>query len=354
MRTVQYQLPNLDLLLDRQSRPDYKINPHESQLAEEFNSFLNKLSSIVSPFRRKEIGAVQLPLCAAAYAPDAGLHQLRVYLDYFIMLTFVEIMSDASNPQAGMFDLDFMKELVYVCAEDRPFDTSEHKDPLVELTARFVRQCFPPLPPFYRADVIQGTVLFFEAAAQEVHDRTNSTSFTVDSYLAHRRNVVAIKPTVALNRWISGIRLSQEILQTPAFMGLMESTTDLIALCNDLLSYKKEKEKGEDIHNVVSVTMVDPTVPVEPGNIQAALDFTAGKVLEAYTRFQSCKLDALAQIAPDDTETHAEVLRYASALLDMVDGNIVWHIDPTTERYHIFETPEERANWLVSICVKDR
>ncbi|KAJ3832978.1 hypothetical protein F5878DRAFT_666069 [Lentinula raphanica] len=232
MHTVQYQLPNFDLLLDRQSRPNYKVNPHEPQLAREFIAFLDKLQNIISPFQRREIEGAQLPLCAAAYAIDADLQQLRVYLDYFVLLLLIEVMSDASNAQAGMFDLKFMVDLLNACAEGQPFDASERKDPLVELTARFARKCFPPLPPFYRRDAIQGTISYLQAAAQEDNDRTNSASFTVDSYLAHRRNVVAIHPVIAFNRWMSQISLSQEILQTPAFKGLLESTIDLIALSN--------------------------------------------------------------------------------------------------------------------------
>lgn len=103
------------------------------------------------------------------------------------------------------------------------------------------------------------------------------------------------------------------------------------------------------MHNLVSVAMIDPTVPVEPGDIQAALDFAGSQISEAYSRFEQCKLDALAQLTPYDSKTRSEILRYADALLELIDGNIVWHIDPKTTRYQIFDTPQERAQWLISI-----
>ncbi|KAJ4478762.1 isoprenoid synthase domain-containing protein [Lentinula edodes] len=327
-RIVQYQLPNIDLLLDRQSRPNYKVNPYHPELETEFISFLDKIDHAISPFQRKEIEGAQLPLCAAAYAPDADMPQLRVYLDYFVLLLLVEVMSDVSNAQAGQFDLDDMINLLNTCSDNEPFDTSKQKDPLVHLAAKFARKCFPPLSALYRYDATQ-----------------------VDSYLAHRRKVVAIHPVIAFNRWMSQVKLSPEILQTPAFEGLLESTIDLIALPNDLISYKKEKSQGEDIHNLVSVAMVDPAIPVKSGDIQAALDFAGVKISEAYLRFQQCKLDAIAQTAPGDSETRSEIMRYVDILLKTIDGNIVWQIDPRTVRYHVFETPEERAQWLVSICI---
>ncbi|KAJ3935666.1 MAG: isoprenoid synthase domain-containing protein [Lentinula lateritia] len=348
---VQYQLPNIDLLLDRQSRPNYKVNPSHPELETEFISFLDKIDHAISPFQRKEIEGAQLPLCAAAYAPDADMPQLRVYLDYFVLLLLVEVMSDVSNAQAGQFDLDYMVNLLNACSDNEPFDTSKQKDTLVHLAAKFARKCFPPLSPLYRYDATQGTILYLQAAAQENHDRKNPSTFTVDSYLAHRRKVVAIHPVIAFNRWMSQVKLSPEILQTPAFEGLLESTIDLIALPNDLISYKKEKAQGEDIHNLVSVAMVDPATPVKSGDIQAALDFAGIKISEAYLRFQQCKLDAIAQTAPGDFETRSEIMRYVDILLETIDGNIVWQIDPRTVRYHVFETPEERAQWLVSICI---
>lgn len=97
--------------------------------------------------------------------------------------------------------------------------------------------------------------------------------------------------------------------------------------------------------------MVDPATPVKSGDIQAALDFAGIKISEAYLRFQQCKLDAIAQTAPGDFETRSEIMRYVDILLETIDGNIVWQIDPRTVRYHVFETPEERAQWLVSICI---
>ncbi|KAJ3739070.1 isoprenoid synthase domain-containing protein [Lentinula detonsa] len=353
MRTVQYQLPNLDLLLDRHSRPSYKVNPNEPDLGKEFTAFLDKLQNVISPFQRKEIEGAQLPLCAAAYAPDADIQKLRVYLDYFVLLLLVEVMSDVSNAQAGMFDLDFMINLLNACADNQPFDTFKQNDPLVILTERFARKCFPPLSPSYRDDATQGTISYLQAAAQENYDRTNRAAFTVNSYIAHRRKVVAISPVIAFNRWMARISLSHEILQTPSLQGLLEATVDLIALSNDLISYKKEKQQGEDIHNLVSVAMADPAIPVKSGDIQAGFDFAGSKIAEAYSRFQQCKLDALAQLASDDLETRSELLCYVNTLLETIDGNIVWQIDPRTVRYHLFETPEEREHWLVTIHVED-
>ncbi|KAJ3827110.1 hypothetical protein EV361DRAFT_1029373 [Lentinula raphanica] len=349
MHTVQYQLPNFDLLLDRQSRPNYKVNPHEPQLAREFIAFLDKLQNIISPFQRREIEGAQLPLCAAAYAIDADLQQLRVYLDYFVLLLLIEVMSDASNAQAGMFDLKFMVDLLNACAEGQPFDASERKDPLVELTASVVDMSNPDL----RANV-------FRLFHPSIDVMQSKALFRICKQQRKKIMIVRIQPrslwihTSPIDAtWMSQISLSQEILQTPAFKGLLESTIDLIALSNDLISYKKEKAQGEDKHNLVSVAMADPTVPVEPGDIQAALNFAGSKVSEAYSRFQSCKLDALARVAPDDVETRSEILRYVRVLLETIDGNIVWQIDPRTVRYHLFETPEERSSWLVSICVED-
>ncbi|KAJ3804179.1 hypothetical protein F5876DRAFT_70850 [Lentinula aff. lateritia] len=133
---VQYQLPNIDVLLDRQSRPNYKVNPYHHDLETEFISFLDKIGHAISPFQRKEIEGAQLPLCAAAYAPDADMPQLRVYLDYFVLLLLVEVMSNVSNAQAGHFDLDYMVNLLNTCSDNEPFDTSKQKDTWVHLAAK--------------------------------------------------------------------------------------------------------------------------------------------------------------------------------------------------------------------------
>lgn len=53
MLTLQYQLPNLNVVLDRQSRPDYKVNPHHPELEKEFIAFLDKVQHVISPFQRK-------------------------------------------------------------------------------------------------------------------------------------------------------------------------------------------------------------------------------------------------------------------------------------------------------------
>lgn len=111
---MQYRLPNIGMLLDRQSRPDYKVNPLLTALDKEHSAFLDKIQGVISSFQKnvsikvishnrmeltklsqinyKELENLELPLGVAALAPKADMQKLRVYLDYMMLLVIFEVM----------------------------------------------------------------------------------------------------------------------------------------------------------------------------------------------------------------------------------------------------------------------
>jgi hypothetical protein len=123
-----------------------------------------------------------------------------------------------------------------------------------------------------------------------------------------------------------------------------------------LCSYKKEVRDGE-LHNLLTVCMLDPSTGVALGDIPAAVNFAEAQTRKAMDDFLQAKGLAIEQwpglsqslFKDEEIETKEHIKLYADVLLEAVVGNYAWHVDPRTTRYSVFTDEESRRTRTVII-----
>lgn len=115
-------------------------------------------------------------------------------------------------------------------------------------------------------------------------------------------------------------------------------------LLQDLYSYRKEYLEDGAKHNCVTMVMNDPSIAINAGDLQSAIDYTTSQFSVALGRFAECKKQLPLW---SDSDIHKKVERYTETMMDLVVGNIQWSI--ACKLYSLFENEESMKIGLVTM-----
>jgi hypothetical protein len=82
---------------------------------------------------------------------------------------------------------------------------------------------------------MHGIELFFIAVAKQVDDRAKGNMYDLPSYIALRRELVAMKLCFPFIEFVAGIDLPDEVVSHPVVMALEEATNDHVAWVNVIM-----------------------------------------------------------------------------------------------------------------------
>ncbi|KAG6843569.1 hypothetical protein H0H93_000617, partial [Arthromyces matolae] len=122
---------------------------------------------------------------------------------------------------------------------------------------------------------------------------------------------------------------------------LEEQTIDLVALANDLYSYKKEFYESGAHHNYITYALGDSSTGLQKDDRQGAIDYTCRTFSEILADFQR-RVEALPSFGNGED---GKIALYVGVMLDLVVGNIQWSL--VCARYRHFEKAgtAEAPNW---------
>ena len=130
----------------------------------------------------------------------------------------------------------------------------------------------------------------------EAEDRVAGHQRTVNDYLTLRRDTCGAKPTFSF--FALGLNIPDEVFEHPLMISLIENATDLIAVTNvsrldriqvnailienlkDMHSYRLERSRGLDGHNVVTAIMEEYHI-----DLQQALYWLSGYASKTISNF---------------------------------------------------------------------
>ncbi|MFC4906778.1 terpene synthase family protein [Actinomadura gamaensis] len=122
---------------------------------------------------------------------------------------------------------------------------------------------------------------------------------------------------------VLGVELAAPVQTVPPWKALAEGTADLLAWCNDLASYRREREDG-DAHNLVAVLM-DAYGYGDEQAAHWALDRIETRAADVAAAARVMP-DALDRLALPEAERSAAA-RIVSALLDAPRAHLDWLIE---------------------------
>ncbi|KAF9000780.1 terpenoid synthase [Hymenopellis radicata] len=338
MTGIQYRLSDL---LALQLLPQYEKpnNSNFEDLEASYNAWIDAAEFLSLPHKQAWKKA-ELALLIARAFPDSDMIHLRVCLDWMMLFLVLERLTDSptlSTDSKRWADL-YMKTLT---ANDTD-DLGDVPGPVIVMK-HLISVIMPQIDSKYKAAFIASNQLLADGVVQEALDRESADPITLEAYVQTRRSSVGLWPFLDLARWTFDIDLPEAILKHPILREMEEATVDLVALSNDIYSYRKEYLEDGALNNYVTVAMKDPNVPVADGDHQAAIDYTTKQFSAVLTRFVACK-EQLPSFFPQEL---TKIDRYVESMLDLIVGNIQWSI--SCKRYSLFEDEEARRTGLITI-----
>ncbi|KAG5637399.1 hypothetical protein H0H81_004707 [Sphagnurus paluster] len=329
---VQYRIQNLLGLL--QAHPT-ALNPSYDTMEAEHNSWIDQ-SPFLTDAHKKAWKEGELPLLTSLVFWEASdLVQLRVVLEYMVLVVTLEHLTDSATPLearewVNMFINAFQRApcpqelkgpalLLKQYYQSLSISTN-YTETIFSLASRIMSTVDQP----YLSALLENNLLLVESVIKEAMDRASATheALTLDKYVSTRRESIGLRPFLDFGRWIWKLNIPQDVLSHPCIRTLEEHTIDMVATANDLYSYKKEILAHDAEHNSLTISMQDPITGLRAGDRQAAIDYACARFKQCLADFRHCS-DKLPSFGADvDTQVH----RYISIMMDLVVGNIRWSL----------------------------
>ncbi|KAF7354982.1 hypothetical protein MSAN_01413700 [Mycena sanguinolenta] len=276
--------------------------------------------------------------------PGADAAHLKVCLESMMMFLILEQLTD--TPATSAVSKKWANEFVEALQQaEAPQTKKEGPAAILWLLGT---QVIAAIDPPYRAGYIASNVLLAEGVVQEALDREQydeNNTISLEAYLATRRKSIGALPFHDLALWTWQLELPDaEVLKNPHIQLMVQASVDLVLLANDIYSYRKEYLEDGAKHNYVTVAMHDPKTSLKPGDIQAAIDYTAKEFVDTLARLKENK--ALLPFG-DNADLAPKVERYTELMMDSVAGNIEWSV--ACKRYSLFPDEAARKAGLVKI-----
>nr|GAT46221.1 predicted protein [Mycena chlorophos] len=393
--TIQYHIQDLLELVSQYQKP---LNPAFQQLDERFVQWVDG-AGFLSERHKKAWKQAELPLLIARIFPEADGVHLQTCLEFMMSFLILEQLTDtpATTETARKWAAEFVDALQHANS-DVPAPPKEGPAAVLQQLSKKVMGA---IDPPYRAAYIASNILLSEGVVQEAIDRESGVEQTsletyvqtrrksigampfhaldlwiskldipdevlknphlqemeaidresgveqtsLETYVQTRRKSIGAMPFHALDLWISKLDIPDEVLQNPHLQEMVDGAVDLVALANDVYSYRKEYLEDGAKHNFVTVAMHDPGTGIKPGEIQAAIDYTVERFKATLSRLEELKrtLPSL-----DTPGLGPELERYAELMMDSVAGNIEWSV--VCKRYALFEDDDARKRESDSEC----
>jgi len=178
--------------------------------------------------------------------PDADAFHLQVCCDF---MNWIFIIDDWM--EYGVVDAQEARESCISALRDPTnFDTeqlgakmcksydhffSSHTLAKSRRAVRFFSRFRETAGPGCTARFIHASELFFAAVAKQVDDRAKGNMYGLQSYIALRRDVVAVKLCFAIIEFAAGIDLPDEVMSHPVVKALEDATNDHVAWTDVIL-----------------------------------------------------------------------------------------------------------------------
>ncbi|KAJ7755663.1 isoprenoid synthase domain-containing protein [Mycena maculata] len=337
---IEFRIPDLLDLVSEYTKP---LNPFFDELDAGFQKWVDDAAFLSAP-HKKAWKHAELPLLIARAFPEADAAHLRVCLESMMMFLIVEQLTDTpatsvtSKKWAGEFIEALQKAEAPQAKKEGPAAVLQHLGTKV----------ISAIDPSYRPAYIASNVLLAEGIVQEALDREQrdeTNPISLETYLNTRRKSIGALPFHDLDRWIWKLDLPEHVLKNPHIEQMILASVDMVALGNDIYSYRKEYLEDGARHNYVTVAMHDPATPIQAGDIQTAIDYTVEQFSATLARYKEYK--SLLPSFADNAALQTQVDRFCELMMDSVAGNIEWSI--ACKRYSLFPDETARKAGLVTI-----
>ncbi|MFD6162291.1 hypothetical protein ACFWF7_38980 [Nocardia sp. NPDC060256] len=180
--------------------------------------------------------------------------------------------------------------------------------------------------------MLRALVDVIESSLRELQGGVSASFADMDTYLRFRRTNVYGEWLKPMTEWGLGIDLDERATEAGTLRHLHDLVIDHWILVNDIFSFPKELEAGEDM-NCVFLLMDRENL-----SLQQSLDHAAALAMATEQEF----VTARGTLATDHLPPDHDVRRYLLELEHMISGNLQFH--RWTSRYHGYTRTDRQQN----------
>ncbi|MCJ1345756.1 hypothetical protein MMC31_003965 [Peltigera leucophlebia] len=272
--------------------------------------------NVMSPTKLKAVhNSAKVGLLGAIIYPLSDKKSLRLAIDMFILFMAYD---DPFDEDALRLDesvaTEFTNTVVSALTDTENFQPvpnlpviTAYHDFVVRLRAESTACAYKRF-----VDAMVEWILFIQ---KQIEMRVHNKYPAIEEYVLFRRVTVGMKPCFVMVEISRRIDVPDSVIQHPTIRVLLDISTDIVLLINDICSFNKEQARG-DYFNIVSIVCIEKKIPV-----QSAIEYVFVMFESAIRRW----LDARAQIPKFDPQTDEIVSKYFEGLEYLIGGFAHWH-----------------------------
>ncbi|KAL7894231.1 isoprenoid synthase domain-containing protein [Trichoderma sp. SZMC 28014] len=318
------------------------VNPHYEKVKMESEEWLSDFCSF-EPKMRKKINKCDFSYFCAIAAPFAPRSKFRTICDWGNWVFPYDDMFDngclRDKPEESQRVMDSLMmpmtdDSSHLGTKERLRIVQAHDTVFQRIATRF-------------ALAMQG---YCQGALIQIDNQFASKTPSLEEVVVIRQTSAGCKPLYHLVEYAHGLVIPDEVFNDPIIQELECLGMDMVAISNDILSYRKEQAEGVP-HNMVTVCRSNGMSPQKAFN-------TVGKLLEQrYRRWD----EAEASVPSWGKETDVQVRKYIEGIKCVVKANLNWsfkserylgsnpaHVRVTRVLRILAETPNSQAGMAVA------
>ncbi|KAK7691188.1 hypothetical protein QCA50_006291 [Cerrena zonata] len=241
---TQMFIPNL---LDnwpwpRQLNPYHAISKSESDSwAQSFNAFDSEAQHVYNKCNFSLLGSLAFP--------TVDKNGCRIVCDLMHLFFVFDEYSDVASASVVQSQADSIMDAMRNPTHPRP----QGESILGEMARQFWENVIRSTTPTFQHRFIAAFQEYTDAVVQQALDRDHHNIRKINQYLEIRRDTIGIKPSLTILE--SQFNLPDEVMRHPSLIALQSACVDMVAICNDLVSYNNEQARGDEEHNLVTIVM---------------------------------------------------------------------------------------------------
>ncbi|KAG2069374.1 terpenoid synthase [Suillus decipiens] len=260
---------------------------------------------------------------------------VRIGCDLMNLFFLLEEYTDNENGAVTKDLVDLVIDALHNPHKMRP----EGECVLGEIARQFWARAIKTASLSSQRHFLETFTAYLHAVVVEALDREQGHRRSIDDYLKLRRLTIGATPSFAICEM--GMDLPDEAFYHPTVVELVECSTDMIIIGNDMVSYNKEQAVGNEGHNLISTIMLELGL-----DIGGAIAWAAHYHAELQKRF----IDGLAKVPSWGASVDVLVKEYLDGIAIWPRADTCWSYEG--QRYFGTRGPEIQKTRLVPLLPK--
>lgn len=310
------------------------INPHFEDVKAEVGASFRDFKAL-SPESQEAFDKCDFARLVALAYPNAPREHVRIGCDLMNLFFLLEEYTDNENGAVTKDLVDLVIDALHNPHKMRP----EGECVLGEIARQFWARAIKTASLSSQRHFLETFTAYLHAVVVEALDREQGHRRSIDDYLKLRRLTIGATPSFAICEM--GMDLPDEAFYHPTVVELVECSTDMIIIGNDMVSYNKEQAVGNEGHNLISTIMLELGL-----DIGGAIAWAAHYHAELQKRF----IDGLAKVPSWGASVDVLVKEYLDGIAIWPRADTCWSYEG--QRYFGTRGPEIQKTRLVPLLPK--